>query len=330
MANHARGRLPWSASSEVVELFAQEMMRAAFGDCFEAQEDEGPLAFKSSVELAQDQSTQVWSDSETHVEMRHGPSGLSGVAQHLEFSGLCAAFGACVAMDEGIGHYALARPGRLSLLPSRAFNGGFWGSSGKKKNQSLWMIAPDQMARAQASLDAAFFNPPPVSPVAIYSTGPEREKYLRHRDQDALDWGAKVEWSQAMERAYPDGEGLDAKKAASALLPSAALGLPCPPKALQKAGQAGLERALCVALIWGRAGAAREIHGRLAQKSADLEASEAKAKALCDKALARRKSVGGREVAEDEPQTAAALLESLQLARLAAKPAAEKKSAPGL
>lgn len=355
MANHARAKLPWAVPEAVMELFAKEAMRAVFNGLYELDPEDYALGFKraGATDPWRSDSTQVWSESSSHVEMRRGCQGLDQLAQSFEFEALAACFGAPVCYDEGIGNYKVDRPGRLSLLVFRPFCGGvdpvtdtrakfgglgkiaaalgLPGDSGEEGHSSMWGLLGPDLAKAKATLDPIFFSSPKLNYSSIYAPGPGYDAFKKAKEIDAVIWSARLNWAQAVDAAYPDGAGLDAKAAAAALLPSAALGVECPRSALRKASAVGLERALSVALMWRKPDSAREIHARLCEVSKDPAASEAKAKALCDKALARRSRVSEGQEEPQAAESAAALFESLELARAAGKiaqPRLDKK--PGL
>ncbi len=148
---------------------------------------------------------------------------------------------------------------------------------------------------------------------------------LRPRELYVIDWTSEIDWAAEVERAYPKGAGLGAKLAATALMPSAALGIPCPPSALALATPMGLERALSVALLWSNANASKQIHGRLCEKSKDPEASVIKAKALCEKFMAQRSKAKKGASIDPAAQAVNALFEALVLASHAKGASAEVK-----
>jgi hypothetical protein len=193
----------------------------------------------------------------------------------------------------------------------------------------MWGMSTGQDAIARRLLDPVFFAAPEVDMHGAFEPGPARDAYLRAKNLDALDWASKLGWAAKVEAAYPEGLGMDSKIAFSCLLPSAALGIAIPALALEKASTPGLERALSIALHWMNADAARAIHARLAQASPDIDASEAKALALCEKSLARRARTREGEPIDDHAASARALFESLTISR-ASSQAATKKAKPKL
>jgi hypothetical protein len=338
MANHARAQLPWGVDSTLMELFAATAMQAAFGGYYvvDSEKDYGPLSFSrlepSTGRPFGGMTTQVWSESPRHVEMRHGCQGLDRVAQALEFDAICSCFGAPIANDDGIGDYLLGQPGACFLLPMRFMDGGLAEveSPFEKKRKSAagaqptWLLGPGELPTAQAMLDPIFFDAPAIDRRAIYTPGPERENYLRQKAKDVLRWGPKLDWAGAVESAHPGGAGLDAKSAGAALLPSAALDIAFAPCALAKASVAGLERALAVAALWSNAGAASSLHARLAEVSSDASVSLAKAQAHCDKFLRRRGKTREGDPVAHQAAAAASIFDALALSTAAPRPAAPK------
>lgn len=351
MANHAHAKLPWPIEPAVLQLFASEAMSCAFGGFF-APEEAGSLSFKSTVDGCKyAQTTNMWSNSPTHLEMRHGSFGFDRVAQAFEFETLCGAFGAAIACDEGIGDYLLERPGRFELLTLRRICDGFPRDSksalqgnaalllaeilgGPRRAQeraagAMWGMSAEQDAAARRLLDPVFFAAPDLDMKGAFQPGPVRDAYLRAKSLDALDWAPKLGWAAKVEAAYPSGIGMDSKTAFSCLLPAAALGIEIPAIALGKTSTQGLERALSIALLWMRAETAAAIHARLIQASPDIEASEAKALGLCEKNLARRARTREGEPIVGHAASARALFESLTIARASA-PAVFAKAKPKL
>ena len=143
----------------------------------------------------------------------------------------------------------------------------------------------------------------------------KRAEHARMCRVDVVDWGSKIEWSKTVDIAYPGGAGLGVTSAASALLPSAALGIKCSSAALSKASVTGLERALSVALLWMRADASKEIHSRLIEVAPHPEVSESKAKALCDIAIAKRAKLSEGDAIALHSEMSGALYETLVLER---------------
>lgn len=338
MANHARAQLPWGVDSALMELFAAKAMQAAFGGYYvEGPEmGYGPLSFSrlepSTSSPRGGMTTQVWSDSPRHVEMRHGCHGLDRVAQAFEFDAICSCFGAPIANDDGIGDYLLDQPGSCLLLPMRFMDGGLAETSPPLTKEQkpaacakpTWLLGPDELPIAQAMLDPIFFAPPAIDRRAIYAPGPERENYLRQKAQDVLRWGAKLDWAEAVEAAYPGGAGLDAKSAGAALLPSAVLDIAFAPCALAKANVAGLERALAVAALWSNGSASSILHARLGEASSDATASLAKAQAHCDKLLRRRAKTREGDPVPHQAAAATSIFDALALSSATPKPIAPK------
>lgn len=345
MANHAYMKLPWGVDSDIMNLFASEAMMAAFGGYFVPEHDEGALTFTQAVSDggAYSMTTQIWSESSRHVEMRHGCVGLTRVAQALEFEVLGSCFGAPIGSDDGIGDYLLDRPGRFEILPLRSFCDGLNPAArsysfakasaklskllslsipiqaGADADNTMWLLTKEQQAEAKKMVDPVFFNAPNFDPHGTFKPGPKRDEYLRIKKLDVMDWASKLDWDKAMELAYPQGSGLDAKKAGAALLPSAALGIDCPKSALERSGVEGLERALAVALLWSNAATAKRIHNKLCEVASNPEVSETKAKTQCDKFLAKRAKTTEGDPVPDQAESASALFESLALARHAAR-----------
>lgn len=345
MANHARVKLPWTVDPDIMELFAREAMRAAFGGFYKQDDERGVLSFSKDVGDSGG-ATNVWSDSGRHVEMRHGCQGLDMVAQSMEFEALCACFGSSTASDDGIGGYLLEAPGLLRLATMRPMCGGLGprapsdgpdgvslllghmlGSGGRA---GMWMLGMEEQKAARSLLDPMFFNPPIRASKALSSPSERTADYERVRAMDVVDWGSRLDWAAAVDAAYPQGLGMGAHVAANALLPAAALGIACPAHALEKSGVTGLERALSVALLWLRADTAKQLHGRLIEASAHPDASEAKAKALCDRAIERGARVNEGRPIPQRALASEALYEALVMGRQAclAKPA--KAQRPGL
>jgi hypothetical protein len=362
MANHASARHPWAVDDKIFSLFAKHAMEAAFGGCYVSETNRGDLSYGGDLNFVQIQksqgawtpATQIWRDSDRHVEMRHGCSGLDRVAQALEFEALCSCFGAPVANDDGIGDYLVDKPGRFQLLPMRGHCDGL-GPKAKSKGMAKvgkmlakMMGSPDQWANAQMSadtmwllssaqqetakkmLDPIFFEGPQFDTAQYFIPGPTRDAYLKHKKIDVLAWGSKLDWAAVVESAYPAGAGLDAKSAASALLPSAALGQDCPPSALAKASVPALERALGVALLWSNPDVAKQIHSALATKSPDMEASDKQAFEICSKFLAKRERTKEGDPIEHQRASSLALAEALSMSTVAAKPSKAPKSKPAL
>ena len=324
MANHGVAKLPWSIDSKIMELFAGAAMRAAFGGFYVHEPEHGSLGYVQAGSKPA-MSTQVWSDGPTHVEMRRGCDGLDAVAQEALFQSTASCFGAPTAWDDG--EYAMETPGVLKLLDLRRFHDGCSAKSlgldrpGKKDDGPAWLLTGPMRAKARKMLAPIFFDPPDIALTGIYQPGANRDAYLRAREEDALDWGSTLDWAGTVEAAYPDGEGLRARAAFAALLPSAALGRPCPASALGKVGLAGLERALAVAVYWSRAEVAKQIHERLCSVSADPKASEERSWELCCKFFEKKGKATHGMPWPDQKASAEALSESLSLSRSAAKPA---------
>ena len=318
MANHMKARLPWGVDRELMELLAREALRSAFGECFKPGADDAlEFAFELPGQERSWNTSQVWSQGPRHVEARHGCRGLAKVAQAVEFDALCACFGADVYVDEGVGRCALDEPGRVNLAALRLFGAGFEGKP-KKGLGGVWLLGAQEAAFAREQAHPALFGVKEPKDFLQYASGAMDEL-------DQLDWGAGVDWAAAVESRWPAGKAMGSGLAGSALLPSAALGKKMPPSALKKASRSGLERALAVALAWGRASSASEVLGRLRElghdPSAALEAIRplwsakvnARVKALkdCDPAAREKLSFEaqarrGFEAAELEQQALAA------------------------
>ena len=314
MANHAHAKLPWAVDERLMELLAAEALKAVFGDYYR---NEGALSFAQRLGWNQGESaagsTQVWAEGPRHVEMRHGCNGLDALAQRIEFQALAGCFGAEVFWDDG--WTDTPEPGRQKLNLMRRFHAGFGEEEVDHVGNisfPMWLLSPRQERAARAACDPQIF----------------RRRRENHKspgaEADVLDWGSKIDWAAAVEARWPDGEGMSAAMARAALSPSAALGLPCHGPSLAKAGRLGLEKALSLAIFWGRAQSALEILERLkATSPAPKESLEAAWERCVKKAIAR----SGGEADEGRAQASHAVFEALALDLEASAPRAKRSKA---
>jgi hypothetical protein len=303
MANHARAKLLCPVGERLMELLASEALRASFGDFYTRSEGlcfERRMGFDGKDDLGQNSSL-VWSDNPSHVEMRHSLYGLDVVAQQVEFQALAACFGAMAIWDDGWRETRV--PGRLNLSGARRFNGGFGDQfvdeSGSRR-VSMWLLSPPQEERARRTCDPRLFE----------RAGDQKVFF---DEKDEIAWGAKIDWAAAVDSVWPEGVGFSVALAKAALLPSAALNQPCHRLSLEKAGRAGLVKALALALVWASATPAGELLGELEQSGADAKSAFAAAKTLRNRWLGARKKMGGfkQNVALDQARQS--LLDALEL-----------------
>lgn len=317
MASQAHAILPWGVDQRLMQLLAKTVAQAAFnGYYILSVDDPDGICFSPAIDGAGG-NTCSRQESPTRVSISRGRHGLTKIAQALSFEALGACFGASVAWDDEFEFYRIDRPGQFKILPFRSLGDGLPLPEFAGLNElpgCLWTTTPAQAALAANLLDPVFFRVPHVEPLTSLLSGlPDpAERRRKSLQADVLYWAPRMDWAAAVEASYPNGDGLDARSAGSALMPSAALNIPLPERALSKAGKTGLERSLSVALSWGSARAAIGIHARLMQVSKDIAGSMARVKKRSDMFFARRANPC-RDACHDV-EAAEALFDALALA----------------
>lgn len=353
MANHGHVRFPWAVPPKLLALYTEEMMKTIFNGFLVHQDQvEDPENFKGISVIANEETslrfvpvsggkesgytTQVWSDGPLHLEMRHGPHGLMSVGQALEFRSLAASFGCSIFWDDG--NHALKKPGSVALLDYRTYNdglsdGGFGNmfvgllkgkklfTQNKDQNEDIvkavsWGLWGDNLSTAKTLLDPIFFKSPPVTIETYYKLDRDSESFKQMRREDTYHWGLKFNWGALVDEKFKETP-LTKSEANAALLPSAAIGMPCSKLALKTASVTGLERALAVSLIWANPVEAKELYEMLATKSKDLSASEAQIEKTVNTLIlkAEKANTHSSQVQPDTErrECAKVLLESLML-----------------